>query len=265
MGRGMVFLLPLSHFPPWGKECSLPLGFRSFFPFLVSTSSKKWTQEGVGGSQRAVVVFLVFFDTNSWANTDWSLTENTFSTAGTQILDFQKRHKCEFFRAFPIYGVLLNFFQSSSALVLSGIPHGLWLLGFFHPAVSFFCCCHHDGTSPANFFFFLINLFIYLFLAVLGLCCCAWLSLVAASRGYSSLWCAGFSSWWLLLLRSTGSRHAGLSSCGSRALECRLSSCGARAQLLRSMGDLPGPGLELVSPALAGGFLTTAPPGKPPS
>ena len=29
------------------------------------------------------------------------------------------------------------------------------------------------------------------------------------------------------------------------------------------MWDLPGPGLEPVCPALAGGFLTTAPPGKP--
>ena len=29
------------------------------------------------------------------------------------------------------------------------------------------------------------------------------------------------------------------------------------------MWDLPGPGLEPVSPALAGRFLTTAPPGKP--
>ena len=29
------------------------------------------------------------------------------------------------------------------------------------------------------------------------------------------------------------------------------------------MWDLPGPGLEPRSPALAGGFLTTAPPGKP--
>ena len=28
------------------------------------------------------------------------------------------------------------------------------------------------------------------------------------------------------------------------------------------MWDLPGPGLEPVSPALAGGFLTTMPPGK---
>ena len=30
------------------------------------------------------------------------------------------------------------------------------------------------------------------------------------------------------------------------------------------MWDLPGPELEPVSPALAGGFLTTAPPGKSP-
>ena len=29
------------------------------------------------------------------------------------------------------------------------------------------------------------------------------------------------------------------------------------------MWDLPGPGLEPMFPALAGGFLTTAPPGKP--
>ena len=54
-----------------------------------------------------------------------------------------------------------------------------------------------------------------------------------------------------------------LSSCGSRALEHRLSSCGAQAQPLRGMRDPPGPGPEPVSPALAGGLLTTAPPGKP--
>ena len=71
--------------------------------------------------------------------------------------------------------------------------------------------------------------------------------------------CGGFS------LQSMGSRHAGFSSCGSRALECRLSSCGARAQLLHSMWDLPGLGIEPVSPALAGRFLSTAPPGKPAS
>ena len=43
----------------------------------------------------------------------------------------------------------------------------------------------------------------------------------------------------------------------------RLSSCGSRAQLLRGMWDLPRPGLEPVSPALAGRVSTTAPPGKP--
>ena len=54
----------------------------------------------------------------------------------------------------------------------------------------------------------------------------------------------------------------GLSSCGSWALEHRLSSWGTRAQALHSMWDLPGPGLKAMSPALAGGFLITAPPGK---
>ena len=44
----------------------------------------------------------------------------------------------------------------------------------------------------------------------------------------------------------------------------RLSSCSPRAQLLRGMWDPPRPGLEPVSPASAGRFPTTAPPGKPP-
>ena len=43
----------------------------------------------------------------------------------------------------------------------------------------------------------------------------------------------------------------------------RLSNCGSRAQLLCGMWDLPRPGLEPVSPALAGRFSTTVPPGKP--
>ena len=42
-----------------------------------------------------------------------------------------------------------------------------------------------------------------------------------------------------------------------------LGSCGSRAQLLRGMWDPPRPGLEPVSPALAGRFSTTEPPGKP--
>ena len=92
-------------------------------------------------------------------------------------------------------------------------------------------------------------------MATLGLRCWVFvaaheLSLVSASGGYSSLWCTGFSLQWLLLLQSSDSRRVGFSSCG------------AWAQLLRGMWDLPGSGIEPVSPASAGRFSTTAPPGK---
>ena len=61
---------------------------------------------------------------------------------------------------------------------------------------------------------------------------CMGFSLVAASRGYSLLWCTGFSLRWLLLLPSMGSRSMGFSSCGTWAsvvVACRLSSYGMRA------------------------------------
>ena len=76
--------------------------------------------------------------------------------------------------------------------------------------------------------------------------------------------CSGFScsGAWALGTPALVVAARGLSSCGQRALERRLSSCGTRAQLLHSMWDLPGPGLKPVSNALAGGFLTTVPPGK---
>ena len=51
-------------------------------------------------------------------------------------------------------------------------------------------------------------------------------SLVVESRVYSLLWYMGFSLWWLLLLRSTGCRVLGFSSCGTWA------------QLLQLMGSV---------------------------
>ena len=54
-----------------------------------------------------------------------------------------------------------------------------------------------------------------------------------------------------------------LTIAASLVVEHRLSNCGSWAQLLRGMWDLPRPGLEPVSPTLAGRFSTTAPPGKP--
>ena len=114
-----------------------------------------------------------------------------------------------------------------------------------------------------------IFIYIYLFVCLFIYFWLCWvfvdahgLSLVVLSGGYFLLWCMGFSLRRLLLLWSTGSRRVSFRSCGWRALEHRLSSCGARAQLLRGMWDLPRSGLKPVSPALAGRFLTTAPPGK---
>ena len=50
---------------------------------------------------------------------------------------------------------------------------------------------------------------------------------------------------------------------GHRLQTRRLSNCGSWAQPLHGMWDLPRPGLEPMSPALAGRLSTTAPPGKP--
>ena len=52
--------------------------------------------------------------------------------------------------------------------------------------------------------------------------------------------------------------HMFFSNWGSRALGHRLSSCGTWAYLLCSMWDLPRPGIEPVSPTLAGRFFSTA-------
>ena len=49
------------------------------------------------------------------------------------------------------------------------------------------------------------------------------------------------------------------------ALGCAgFSSCGARALLVQGMWNLPGPGIEPVSPALADEFSFTVPPRKSP-
>ena len=113
-----------------------------------------------------------------------------------------------------------------------------------------------NATKMELWIFFLIwkKMFLKIILFIFGL-------LVAESRGYSLMWCAGFSSQWPLLLQSTGSRACGLSSCGSWALDQRLNCCGAGARLLRSMWDLPGSRIKPVSPALAGKFASE-PPGK---
>ena len=109
---------------------------------------------------------------------------------------------------------------------------------------------------PTLFFLYLIlffnfYLFIHLFLAVLGLRFCARAFSSCGERG--SLFIAVRGP--LIIAASLAAEH--------RLQTRRLSNCGSRAELLRGMWDLPRPGLEPVSPALAGRLSTTAPPGKP--
>ena len=100
-------------------------------------------------------------------------------------------------------------------------------------------------------FFFFKYLFIYLFMAALGLRFCA--------RAFSSCGKRG-----PLFIAARGPLTIAASLVAEHRLQTRrLSSCGSRAQLLRGTWDLPRPGLKPVSPALAGRLSTTAPPGKP--
>ena len=126
-----------------------------------------------------------------------------------------------------------------------------------------------------SIYFLVFNLFlkkyllICLFLALLGLCCCTGLSLVAVIGGSSLGAVPGFLT---AMVSFSGERALergdsvaaarGPGSYGPQALRNRLISCGAQTQWLHGMWDLPRPGIKPMSPALAGGFFTTEPPGK---
>ena len=123
---------------------------------------------------------------------------------------------------------------------------------------SYLCLKNFKQVFQCLTLFFFFNLF----LAALGLHCCSWA--FSSCGGWGLLFIA--VSGLLIAVASFVVEHRlqahGLSTCGSRALVHRLSTCGTWAQLFRSMWDLPGPGLEPVTPALAGKLPTTAPPGK---
>ena len=79
-------------------------------------------------------------------------------------------------------------------------------------------------------FFKKFILFIYLFLAALGLCCCARAFSSCREQGYCSLRCAVFSLRWLLLLAEHGLQVRGLQQLwhtGSVVVACGLQSAGS--------------------------------------
>ena len=108
------------------------------------------------------------------------------------------------------------------------------------------------NSQPTSFFFLNESFFIYLFLAVLGLRFYVRAFSSCGERG--PLFIAVHRP--LTIAASPVAEH--------RLQTRRLSNRGPRAQSLCGMWDPPRPGLEPVSPALAGRLSTTAPPGKPP-
>ena len=118
-------------------------------------------------------------------------------------------------------------------------------------------------------FFKKINLFIVL--AMVNLHCCTWAFLSCREQGLLC-YCDQASHGSGFLLQSMDSKACRLQQMkivDSEVSACRLQSAGqlwsygAQVQLLQSMWNLPGPGIELMSLALQGRFLTTELPGKP--
>ena len=73
------------------------------------------------------------------------------------------------------------------------------------------------GLSLFSYPHFLKIFIYYLFVAVLGLCCCTRASSSCRLEATLWLWNAGFSLWWLLLLQLACSRVCGLSGWGAWA------------------------------------------------
>ena len=121
--------------------------------------------------------------------------------------------------------------------------------------------CYLIGQGKVNytlftsipFFFLSMDFFFFFLVCVFGLRFCARAFSRCGERGP-------------LFIAVRGPLTVAASLVAEHKLQTRrLSSCGSRAWLLPGMWDLPRPGLEPVSPALAGRLSTTAPPGKPTS
>ena len=94
-----------------------------------------------------------------------------------------------------------------------------------------------------------------LLLCGLSCSCCKWGPPPSCSARVSH--CSGLSCG-----RAQALGRMRLSNCSSWALEHGLSNCDTHTRLLHSTWDLPGPGIEPLSPAQSGGFFTAEPPGK---
>ena len=94
---------------------------------------------------------------------------------------------------------------------------------------------------------------------------CASLLLVVESGGWLLVVVSGLLISVASLVAEHGLSVLQLCSCSSWALEHRLNSCSTLGSVALQHVAAPRSGIEPVSPALAGKFFTTEPPGKPPN
>ena len=128
------------------------------------------------------------------------------------------------------------------------LSSGLWsylYFSFWKNSCLFILACPRSSLLCAGFFL--------MQWAGAALCWGAWAS---HRSGFS---CCGA---WALSAPASVFGAQGLISCGLGSLECRLSNCGTGALVAHSMWIFPGPGIKLMSLALAGKFLSTMPPGQ---
>ena len=145
-------------------------------------------------------------------------------------------------------------------ITMAGKSHQKWDNFWMKMKIHCIITCLAETTSGVpisslHFLFLKNNLFIYYFIFGFtgSLLLCVG-SLYLWPAGPLLLAVAGFSPRWLPLLWSTGSRCTGFSSGSTQA---QRAWC-----VLPGMWNLPRPGVEPVSPGLAGRFVSTVLPGK---
>ena len=151
-------------------------------------------------------------------------------------------------------------FPNSHIIRYWGLDFNIWILGNTIQLITKVTLKYFSFDSntwllslaaSVSFFFFNFYFIYFYFMAVLGLRFCV--------RAFSSCDKQG-----PLFITVHGLLTIAASLVAEHRLQTRrLSNCGSQAQSLRGMWDLPRPRLEPVSPALAGRFSTTVPPGKP--
>ena len=121
---------------------------------------------------------------------------------------------------------LLRNFKLAVSFVQNACSSDNWIT----PSFNSFRPLIQNNFLRKAFYFYKIVLFMYLFLAVLGLCCCVGFSSSCSDQGPLSS-CSARASHWrdFSCCRALALGRLGFSNCSSFALEHWLSSCGAWA------------------------------------